>query len=287
MSVHPSPHSQPWGPINSAPTPYPELNFLLTGLTQRARAILGSAFVGAYLHGAFAVGGAECSSGCDFLIPTRAPLTPAQEAGLRGLHTQLPTRPGRWSTALAGAYPALAQLRSLDGMGHPWLSVERGHRQMDWTTTTNTEVVRWILRERGITLVGPDPATLVEPVPGAVVQQAMRRLLAGAGEHLAQRGGLETAGAQRYVVTTCARMLHTLATGQITSASQALRWALESLESLDSRWHPLITQVLAERAHPGDDRPRAGSAAATAEFARYAQQVAAEVPPPDPEDGRP
>jgi hypothetical protein len=283
MSVHPSPHSQPWGPINSAPTPYPELNFLLTGLTQQARAILGSNFVGAYLHGAFAVGGADRDSGCDFLIPTRDPLTDEQEARLRGLHQQIPTRPGHWSTALAGAYPPLAQVRSLEGMDQPWLSVERGHRQMGWTTTTNTEVVRWILRERGITLVGPDPTTLVDPVPGEVVQEAMRRLLAGAGEHLVQRGSLETAGAQRYVVATCARMLHTIDTGQITSASQALHWALESL---DERWHPLIAQVLAERAHPDDDRPRRGSAAATAEFARYAQQVAAEIPPPDPEDGR-
>ncbi|WP_188536042.1 aminoglycoside adenylyltransferase domain-containing protein [Kocuria dechangensis] len=284
MSAHPSQHSQPFGPINSAPTQYPELNFLLTGLTQRARAVLGADFVGAYLHGAFAVGGTDRDSGCDFLIPTHEPLTDEQEAGLRALHQQLPTRPGHWSTALAGAYPALVQLRSLDGMGHPWLSVGPGHQQMQWTTTTNTEVVRWTLRERGITLVGPDPTTLVEPVPGPVLQQRMRGLLPRFGAHLAQRGGLETAGTQHYAVATCARMLHTLATGQITSPTAALHWALGAL---DPRWHPLLTQVLTDRAHPRDPRPRPGSAAATAEFARYAQHLASEAHPPAPEDGRP
>lgn len=285
MPVHPSPHSQPWGPINSAPTPYPELNFLLTGLTQRARAILGSNFVGAYLHGTFAVGGADRDSGCDFLIPTHEPLTDEQEARLRGLHQQLPTRPGHWSTTLAGAYPPLAQLRSLEGMDQPWLSVERGHRQMGWTTTTNTEVVRWILRERGITLVGPAPATLVDPVPGVVLQERMRDQLPRFGEHLAQRGGLETAGVQHYAVATCARMLHTLATEQLTSPTAALHWALQNL---DERWHPLLTQVLTDRAHSRDPRPRPSSAAATGEFARYAQHLATETsPPPIPDGGRP
>jgi hypothetical protein len=285
MSVHPSPHSQPFGPINSAPTPYPELNFLLTGLTQRARAILGSAFVGAYLHGAFAVGGADRDSGCDFLIPTHGSLTDEQEAGLRGLHEQIPTRPGRWSTTLAGAYPALDQVRSLDGMGHPWLSVGPGQQEMGWTTTTNTEVVRWILRERGITLAGPDPTTLVDPVPGPVLHERMRDQLPRFGEHLAQRGSLETAGTQRYAVATCVRMLHTLATGQITSPTAALHWALENLEA---RWHPLLTQVLTDRAHPRDPRPRPSSAAAALEFARYAQHLATVAsPPPAPEDGRP
>jgi len=276
-------HSQPFGPINSAPTPFPDLNFLLTGLTQGARAILGANFVGAYLHGSFAVGGADHDSHCDFLIPAHEPLTTEQETGLRALHRQIPTRPGHWSTALTGSYPALAELRSLHGRGQPWLSVEPGHQQMQWSTATNTEVVRWTLHERGITLVGPDPTTFVDPVPGVVLQQRVRALLPRFGEHLAQRGGLETAWTQRYAVATCARMLHTLDTGQITSATAALHWAWQFL---DARWRPLLAQVLTDRAHPRDTRPRPGSTATTLEFAQYAQHLVAEAAPAS-EPGRP
>ena len=137
------PHCDPFGPINSAPTQFPDLNFLLTGLTQRARSILGTNFVGAYLQGSFAVGGADRDSDCDFLIPVHGPITAEQEDGLQALHRQIPTRPGHWSTALEGSYPDRVQLQALQGMGQPWLSVARGEKQMQWSTHDNTELVRW------------------------------------------------------------------------------------------------------------------------------------------------
>jgi len=58
------------------PTEFAELNELLTDLTGRARQILGNSFVGAYLHGSFAVGDADIHSDCDFLIPVNKPVTP-------------------------------------------------------------------------------------------------------------------------------------------------------------------------------------------------------------------
>lgn len=72
-------------------------------------------------------------------------------------------------------------------------------------------------------------------------------------------------------------MLHTLHTGEVTSKRAALQWALGAL---DERWQPPLTQVLADRTHQWDDRPRPGSVAATLEFGRYAEQLALHASPP-------
>lgn len=140
--------SDPGGPVEPHPTPFPELDALVVELVERARSILGSSFVGAYLQGSVALGDQDPSSDCDFLIPVHGPISADQEAALRLLHDELPLRPGHWSTELEGSYPEVTELRSVTSLGRPWLYVDRGHREMAWSTHCNTEVVRWILRER-------------------------------------------------------------------------------------------------------------------------------------------
>jgi hypothetical protein len=87
------------------PTQFPELNELLHELSERTAEILGGNFVGAYLQGSFAVGDADLQSDCDFLIPVHGPITPDQEAGLRTLHDELPTRPGHWTITSKAPIP--------------------------------------------------------------------------------------------------------------------------------------------------------------------------------------
>ena len=159
------------------PTEYAELNDVLAELTDRARAILGANMVGAYLQGSFAIGDADMHSDCDFLVPVAGPVTPKQEAGLRALHDEMPTRSGHWNKHLEGSYPPIDELRSLDGLGKPWLYIDHGWREMEWSTHCNTEVVRWTLREHGVALAGPGPRTLLDPVPAEALQQRMRETI--------------------------------------------------------------------------------------------------------------
>jgi hypothetical protein len=103
---------------------------------------------GAYLQGSFALGNAEMYSDCDFLVATRRALTPAQEQGVRKLHTKMRTWPNHWAGHIEGSYVPQDDLRSLAGLGRRWLFVDQGHSgsDMEWSTHCNTEVVRWILR---------------------------------------------------------------------------------------------------------------------------------------------
>jgi hypothetical protein len=255
------------------PTQFAELNAVLAELTARAAATLGDNFGGAYLQGSFAVGDADLQSDCDFLIPVNGPITAAQEAGLRAMHDEFPTRREHWAQHLEGSYPPVSELRTLAAVGRDWLYIDHGWREMQWSAHCNTEVVRWSLRERGVTLAGPDPRALVDEVPAAVLRARMRRY---AGEFLP---GLYTwtdfsvAWTQRYAVTTFCRILHTLNSGQVTSKKAALLWALDHL---DGRWSGLIQQVLDDRPLGWDAgrSPREGSVTQTLEFAEYAVGIA-------------
>jgi aminoglycoside adenylyltransferase-like protein len=121
-------------------------------------------------------------------------------------------------------FPELnAILAELRGLGRKWLYIDHGWREMQWSTHCNTEVVRWSLREHGVTLAGPDPRTLVDEVPAAVLRARMRSYAREFLPDMLDWIGLDVAWGQRYTVTTYCRILHALDTSQVTSKRAAAR----------------------------------------------------------------
>jgi hypothetical protein len=158
-------------------------------------------------------------------------------------------------------------------MGVPWLYIDHGWRRMQWSTHCNTEVVRWSLRECGVTLNGPDPKSLVDEVPAEVLRARMRHDVETLLDDLLTWITFDIAWGQRYAVTAYCRILHTLQTGRVTSKKAALEWARDSL---DPRWRTLLQQVIDDRPLGFDarTRPRPGSVEQTLAFAEYARTVA-------------
>ena len=196
-----------------------------------------------------------------------------QERALRELHDEIPTRAGYWTHNLEGSYAPRAELETLAALGKQWLYVNRGWREMQWSTHCNTEDVRWTLRERGITLAGPDPRDLVAEVPADALRSRMRQLIESFLPDLYGWTSLDSAWAQRYAVATLCRMLYTLDTGEVESKQASLEWAKQALIP---DWHDLIQQVLDDQSIgwvPGDPA-RAGSVSATIAFADYARKRA-------------
>jgi hypothetical protein len=252
------------------PTPFPELNDLMIDVAHRSRDILGADFVGAYLQGSFALGDADEHSDCDFLIVVADRPSAAQEAALRALHDGIPTRDGHWSKVLQGSYAHATDLAHLDTIGAEWLYVGHGSREMQWSRNCNSAIARWILREHGVTVIGPPPAELVAPISAGMLRDTARRQLPTFLDNLSSWASpFEVAWVQRYMVTTYCRLLYTLTTGRVTSKPTALRWAMDNL---DPQWLPLLTQVLDDRDRGTDfsDRSRPGSVKASLSFARYA-----------------
>jgi len=253
-------------------TRFQELNDLLAELTVRTAEILDANRVGVYLQGSFAVGDADLASDCDFLIPVHEQVTDKQERALRRLHDEIPTRAAFWCRHLEGSYPVADELQTLGGLGRDWLYIDHGRHEMQWSTHCNDVVARWSLRERGVALAGPAPATLVDPVPPEEMRAFARAAVAAFWRDFHTWMSLDIGWGQRYAVTTYCRFLATLATAEVLSKRAALLWAIDHL---DTRWHDLLQQALDERAPYDAGKPsRKESVDQTRTFARYCEELA-------------
>jgi hypothetical protein len=174
-----------------------------------------------------------------------------------------------------GSYAPRADLETLAALGREWLYVDRGRREMHWSTHCNTEDVRWVLRERGITLAGPEPRAFVREVPAEALRSRMPPLIESFLPDLFSWTSFEIAWSQRYAVSELCRMLFTLDSGEVASKPASLEWAKHALAS---EWHDLIQQALDDRTLSRDDPPREGRVEATLAFAEYAKRRAAGPP---------
>ena len=250
------------------PTAYPEVNALVQQVLEGAQEILGSNFVGMYLDGSLANGGFDQDSDIDFVIVTEEEVHGEQFEALKAMHARLSALDSPWAIQLEGSYISLPALRRHDPALTQHPNLERGAGEVlkianhgeDW------DVHRYVLRERGIILTGPDPRQIIERVsPG----QLKRSVVSDLPEWL--RGFLEApdrmthAGYQSYVVLTICRMLYTHQTGRVLSKRTAAEWAQDTL---DPRWTPLIQRAWIDRHGPA--RPADPEAVAeTLEMIRY------------------
>jgi hypothetical protein len=127
--------------------------------------------------------------------------------------------------------------------------------------------VRWSLRERGVVLAGPAPATLVDPVSSedlrAEALTAMQEAAAWASEGDVLAFSRRK---QRYLVLSFCRYLHTLDSGTVSSKREAGEWALRHL---DSRWRRLIRRALDDRPRPWERVREPAEADAVAETMQF------------------
>jgi Domain of unknown function (DUF4111) len=256
-------------------TAFPELDDLLAELVARVYSVLGAKLVGVYLTGSFALGGGDAASDCDFLAVTDGALSVGEEGALRQLHDEIPGWPGYWATNLEGSYAPRADLETLAALGRPWLFVNRGHREMEWSPHCNVEDVRWVLVNRPAVLAGADPREFCCDVPAAALQAAMRPQIANLLDDVRKWAPFDIIWTQRYLVETASRMLYTLERGEVISKPDALEWAAEALPA---EWRDLIEQVRKDRLVPWNSAPAPGSMERSVAFVEYVQARALSSP---------
>jgi hypothetical protein len=259
-------------------TPYADLDALLEEILAAWHEILGTNLAGAYVQGSFALGAGDQHSDCDWIVAVRNPLSASQEAALRALHDEIPTRAGHWVHDIEGSYAPITELASVAFLGRRWLFNDHGHRTLVLDDHCNRGYTRWILREHGIVLTGPEPRSFMPSVPEEVLRREATAALPTLLDELATWIDIDAvAWGQRYAVTSTCRVLYTLATARVASKQGALEWAQRTL---DAKWRPLLGQVRDDRRLGWDptERPRPGSAQAARAFAAYAVEWAAGHP---------
>ena len=230
--------------------PHPEVEALLREVLAGARAVLGERFVGAYLFGSLASGDFDDASDIDLLFVTDGEMPHETFCALQSMHARINARETHWATQLEVSYIPRRALRRRDPADclHPHLDRGRGETLRPREHHSDWVVQRHVLRERGLTLAGPDPRTLIAPVSPDELRRAMHDLLWWPAEILDAPARIGTRGYQSYLVLTMCRVLYTLRHGAVVSKRAAADWAQETL---DARWSPLI-----ERARAGRHDPR-------------------------------
>jgi predicted nucleotidyltransferase len=287
------------------PTPYLELNAILERMVDRSREALGDNFVGAYLHGSFALGDFDEHSDVDFIVITGEDLTPEQLAALQTLHGELYQLESPWAERLEGSYAPQAIWRrrsseprdppgeprpndwedpetagDLGPEVYPFWFVGNGRDRLVRSEHDNREIPRWIVRERGVVLAGPSPRGLIDPVTPDAIRAEVRTLV----DIFVKANLVKTHFHQCFTAVAVARALHSLETGRVNSKKAAVVFAKHRL---DPRFAALVERGWAEREErpPSDkdmpayvERPVDPNAAATTlDLLRHAQAVGARV----------
>jgi hypothetical protein len=263
---------------DAQPTPYPEVNAILDVLLSEVRSLLGDQFVGMYLYGSLTTGDFNRESDVDYIVVTKDAVSDEFFAALDAMHQRIATMDAWCATQLEGSYIPREALRQYDPVRALHVHIDRGegerlHRMhledplLSRAWSGGWVILRHTLRERGITLAGPPPDILIEPVSPTELRKAVVLLLVGwTAPILDDPTQIENRGYQAYTVLTICRILYTLQNGSVVSKAVAARWAQETLEG---RWGQLI-----ERARSGRENSQLkadpDNVATTLDFIGYA-----------------
>jgi hypothetical protein len=223
-------------------TPYPDVDAAIGSLLDGAQTALGASFVGMYLHGSLASGDFRPETGdIDFLVATDKEVRGGALESLRALHAQLAADDPVWGPELEGSYIPRDALRRHDPSNARHPHIERGERLRLERHWSDWVLQRHVLREQGLTLAGPPPETLIDPVGPDELRAAVRGIVREWwAPFIAEPTRLEQDGYRAYAVLTMCRALHTVEHGTIVPKREAAAW---SAGALPARWSQLIRRA--------------------------------------------
>jgi len=233
-------------------TQYPDVNTSLRLFLQGVQAILGDLMVGMYLHGSLATGDFNPqSSDIDFVVVAAQPVCDDLLSALAVFHARLAASGLKWATKLEGAYISKEAIRRYEPekTSCAWLGAD-GHFAReplgnDWV------IQSYVIREMGVTVTGPDPKTLIDPIlPEDLRRAELATLRWWWSPQLDNPFRLRSREYQAYAVLTMCRALYTLQFGTVVSKSCAARWAQTNL---GERWVALIQRSLTWHIRDGVD----------------------------------
>ena len=230
--------------------PYPELREVLNIFVNEIAAVLRENLVGIYLVGSIASGDFDLDSDVDFIVVTKTELTKAEMQPLQDIQIKIYDINCYPAKHLEGSYISISDLNDWSIVGEKKLFYfDNGSTTYEQSTHDNQWHVRWILRERGITLTGQKPETFLRAIPLNELSNEMKTSMLQMksifeGEMNRPLSFFNSRFGQSFTVLTYCRMLHTLHTGTVQSKKAGMQWAKHYI---DPKWNKLISQAWNER----------------------------------------
>jgi len=238
---------------------YPtEVSGLIEGLLAGVRAAIGDNLLGFYLRGSLALGDFNPeTSDIDILVVTERPVSEAEFELLAALHARIPAGENDYGRHYEVSYVDRGSLKSFEPserrhptVGSDWPFARAKHRD-------NFILERWVVREHGVALVGPDPKSLIDPISAGDLRDAVQGEFRARMEHWAAGDEpptwMDTRYYQAFEIETICRALYTLEFGELPTKPQAVAWALETLPEL---WRALVVWSQEHRADKTQDETK-------------------------------
>lgn len=230
----------------SYPTPHEDVNAVLHHFQERIQTILAPDFRGMYLYGSLALGGFDPkTSDIDFIVVTNGEIEDDLFTTLYETHRLFEESDSPWSGKIEATYIPQEALDDSTPTAAKYPQIEKGtslfraHLEPGWA------MQRYVLREHGIVIAGPNPKTLMRPVDPADMRRAIQKItgiwLEQAQHDPSWLDWLGHRDAQTFVVQTLCRSLYTLEYGTVASKPAAVRWAQQTL---GHPWSALIERSL-------------------------------------------
>jgi hypothetical protein len=234
---------------------HPEVSTLIEDLLAGVRGALGDNLLGFYLRGSLALGDFDPeTSDVDILVVTERPMSEAEFEGLAALHARVPAAGNEYRRHHEVSYVDRVSLKRFQTgerhhptVGSDWAFQRAEHRD-------NFILERWMVREHGIPLVGPDPKGLIDPISPDDLRSAVVGEFRSRMEHWV--GGdkppkwLGPRYYQAFEIETICRALYTLEFGELPTKPQAVAWALGALPE---EWRSLVEWSQEHRADKTED----------------------------------
>lgn len=204
---------------------------MLDEILAQLQATLGSKLVGVYLFGSLVMGDFDEISDLDLLVALADDVNDAEFAALDRMHSGIVAAHPDWNDRIELLYLSVAGLwnfktrRSPIAVISPGESFHRAEAGADW-------LLNWyIVREKGVTLLGAPAETLIAPISRAEYVQNVR-------DYAAAKSVIDettTRPGQAYLILTLCRALYTVMYGEPISKHRAAAWAADMMPEWATR----------------------------------------------------
>jgi hypothetical protein len=253
------------------PTPYADANRRIAELLMNIQSILGEKLVGLYLDGSLVLGDFDPrTSDIDLVAALAADLDEPEFAALQAMHEQFARDHPAWDDRIEVCYIGVEILKEVKSRTGPIANISPGepfHR----TEARQEWVMNWYLtRERGKTIFGPSPRTIIEPISREDFIRSVKDH-ARAWEDWVE--GMKNRYAQSYAILALCRALHAVRTGEQVSKKQAGEWAKGALPE----WADVIQNALDWKEAGKSSEPDEEHFPRTVAFVQYVRQMILEA----------
>jgi hypothetical protein len=226
------------------------------------------------LQGSFAIGDWDNDSDVDFTIVIENDISDTDLQALQIMHARIYSLESEWAKHLEGSYFPKNIIKSGNYGNKGLWYLNNTFDKLALSNHDNTLVIRWVVREHGITLAGIPAKELIDFVPADDLRKEILSTMREWGnEIISGQWKMENKWAQPFVVLMYCRMLHSLNTGRIASKLSGAQWAKNTL---DNRWTGLIQRAWDERPNPSLkvlQPAEASEVENTIEFVRFALEL--------------